>query len=319
MSAAPIENTPDSGASSSATKSAAPAAPAPAPFQFAEKAAKTGEAPTPGSKQDAPTKAETITLAPWMGELDADGAAYVKGKGWLAEGKSFADVVKAHRAAESFIGKPADQVMAKPNWSNPESVAEYRKAIGVPETPEGYKSDGVKLPDGVIDRAQVAAISHDLSLSQAQHEQLLVKTYETFSTAIESHAKEVELRNAAELVEQDKSWGAAKAEKLQAIQEAITANNISAETYEALCISMGTANTREFLSGLTERYAEHRSPAGSDGKAGFKVTTPEVARAEIARLGKDAAFKADQEAGGARAAAATERLNRLHKIAWSDS
>lgn len=316
MSAAPVKPVAPS-TPTPAAPPAAPAAPAAPSFAFADPPAKAGAPSTPGSNQSAPTKPDVITLAPWMGELDADSAAYVKGKGWLADGKVFADVVKAHRAAESFIGKPADSVMTKPDWSKPESIAEYRKAIGAPEAPDGYKSDGVKLPEGALDVAAIAEISHDLGLAQPQHEKLLARTHQAFEKAIVDHQKDLELRAASEIAEQEKGWGAAKAEKLQAVQAAITANGITAEDYDALCIAMGPARARNLLAGFTERYGEHRAP--TEGGGGFTITTPDVARAEIARLNSDASFAADLDAGGARAQAARDRLNRLHAVAWSDA
>ena len=284
-----------------------PAAPAPvSTLKFAE---------NPGAPGTPPKVPEHVTLPPWMGELDADSIAYAKGKGWLAEGKAFADVVKAHRAAESYIGKPADQIMSKVDWKKPESVAEYRAAMGVPEAAEGYKPVDTKLPEGMIDTAQVAAISHKLSLSQAQHEAFVGETAAFFTESIRANAQDVELRNAAALVTWTKAKGNALEASNQAVQSAILANRITEDQFAALEISMGTDGAREFLIGIHERTGEHPSPGAGD--QGFRITTPEVAQAEIQRLGSDPQFLADQRAGGDRARTANERLNALHAIAWS--
>lgn len=277
---------------------------------------KFAEKPNVTSTQPAKVP-EHVTLPAWMGELDADNAAYAKGKGWLAEGKSFADVVKAHRSAESFIGKPVDQIMGKPDWNKPESVAEFRAAMGVPEAPEGYKPVNAKLPEGLIDEPRVAAISHKLALTQPQHETFVAETAAYFTEAMQTHAQEVELKNSAALVTWEKSKGVSLEASKQAVQSAILANGITADTFAALEVSMGADGAREFLIGIHERTGEHPAPGGSDN--GFRITTPEVAQAEIQRLGSDPQFLADQQAGGDRARSANERLNALHAIAWSKS
>lgn len=314
MSAAPVESAP------APTQSATPpaAAPTAAPtFTFADPPAPSGDpAPSPGSRQDGKGgKPDVITLPPWMGELDAESAAYAKGKGWLADGKTFADVVKAHRSAESLIGRPADQVIAKPDWSKPESVAEFRKAIGVPESPEAYDAKGVQIPDGALNLDFFSKLAHRIGLPQANYGEFLTGSHEALEQVFAEHQKELELRSAAAIVEQEKGWGAAKEAKLQAIQDAITANGISKERYEALSIAFGAAEAREFLAGLSEKYGEHRTPA--EGGGGFQITTPAIAQAEIRRLQSDPVFMADMDAGGTRAQAARERLNNLHRIAWS--
>ena len=89
--------------------------------------------------------AETVTIAPdWRVGLTGDYAALAqekslgdfKGKDWNEVGPSLA---KAFVETKKLVGAKPSAVKIPDEHSTPEDVAAYRKAIGVPDTVEGYR------------------------------------------------------------------------------------------------------------------------------------------------------------------------------------
>ena len=309
--AAPIDPTPAAPTPAAPAPAAPPAAPAPTtPFKFAAPPAPAG-APAPSAPP--PAAPEPITLAPWMGELDQDSATYVKGKGWLSEGKTFADVVKAHRAAESKLGRPPEQLLVKPDWSKPESVAEFRAALGVPAEPTGYETPNVPMPEGLIDAPRLSSISHVLGLTPEQHALFAQETSKFFMEAYAEHAANLERQNAAELAKMQKDYGGNWDAFQQSVQEAISALGISEDNFAAARIMLGERPAQELLAKISAGMREHVRP--DDGKPGaFTPMTVEVAQSKLRELQRDPAFIEDLKAGGMREAKAKAQWAELLAI-----
>lgn len=272
-------------------------------------------APTPGAPAGDPPAPEPIKLAPWMGELDADHAAYVKGKGWLADGKTFADVVKAHRSAEGFIGRPADQVIVKPDWSKPESVAEYRASKGAPADPTGYETPQTKLPVGLVDGQRVAQISHVLALSQDEHVAFVGEVAKFFEEAYSGREKEISMRRGADNAELKKELGGNYEAFRQNVQNAITSLGITEEDYDiALTLLDGDEKrVQRFLDKLAAGMKE--ATPGDQGAGGFGTMSVEGAQADIRAMQGDASFMKDLEGpDGPRKQAALQRWQHAMAI-----
>lgn len=66
----------------------------------------------------------------------------------LAKYKSVEDLAKGHANAQALIGRKG--IFLPTEKSTPEEVAEFRKAIGVPDSPDGYHIKPDVVPDGLV-------------------------------------------------------------------------------------------------------------------------------------------------------------------------
>lgn len=120
-----------------------------------------------------------------------------------------ADVVKGHLALRQQLSKA---IIPPGKDAKPEDVATYRKALGVPDTPDGYKfptAEGEVITDDIkAVRAEWAKEFHAANLSQAQVDQVLTK-YAARAEAERTAIVEADKRHATS---QDdalkKEWGA---------------------------------------------------------------------------------------------------------------
>lgn len=76
------------------------------------------------------------------GELDP-------AKQTLAKYRGLPELAKSHFELQQLLGKKSSAVNIPGEKSTPEEVAAFRKAVGVPETADGYNLKPEKLPDGV--------------------------------------------------------------------------------------------------------------------------------------------------------------------------
>jgi hypothetical protein len=105
----------------------------------------------PASVTDAP--APEITDKPeWLPE-----------KFWTDKGPNVEALAKSYDVAQRALGRKAQAVLPPNEKSTPEEVAEYRKAIGVPESPEGYNLKPEQLPEGVTWDDNVAKRAAELA------------------------------------------------------------------------------------------------------------------------------------------------------------
>jgi hypothetical protein len=72
-------------------------------------------------------------------------------------------MAKGFNGLEQLLGKKANAIVPPTEKSSPEEVAAYRKAIGVPESPEDYKLKPEQLPEGVTWDESVAKRAAELA------------------------------------------------------------------------------------------------------------------------------------------------------------
>ena len=116
----------------------------------------------PAQQQQAPTERPD-----WMPE-----------KFWTDKGPNVEMLAKSYHGLEQLLGKKAQALIPPSDKSTPEELAEWRKALGVPETADGYELRAPdKLPDGVTwDDAtakKVAEIAHKHHIPAAAIKDLL--------------------------------------------------------------------------------------------------------------------------------------------------
>ena len=126
--AATISNT-------TADSAAVPATTAPADTQSTAEGTLLSSAPA--SSTDAPTP-ESVDKPEWLPE-----------KYWRNDSIDVESMAKGFNGLEQLLGKKAHAIIPPNEKSTPQEIAEYRKAIGVPESPEGYNLKPEQIPEGV--------------------------------------------------------------------------------------------------------------------------------------------------------------------------
>jgi len=92
----------------------------------------------------------------------------------LARYKSVEELAKGHANAQALIGRKG--VFIPTEKSTPQEVADFRKAVGVPETAEAYQIKPDTLPEGMVWNDELAkpflAVAHKHNVSQAALKEL---------------------------------------------------------------------------------------------------------------------------------------------------
>jgi len=91
--------------------------------------------------------------------------------------KSPLDAIKSDFHKEKMLGRKAQAVVIPGEKSTPEEIAAFRTALGVPETPEGYKLKPEALPEGMTWNDEIAkpfaAIAHKHNIPPAAMNEII--------------------------------------------------------------------------------------------------------------------------------------------------
>lgn len=135
---------------------AVPATTAPANTSATAEGTLLSSAPTSTTE----AQAEPVEKPEWLPE-----------KFWREDKADVEALSKSYQGLEQLLGKKANSVPVPNEKSTPEEVSAYRKAIGVPESPEGYKLKPEQMPagvtwdDSVAKRAAELAHKHNIPAS----------------------------------------------------------------------------------------------------------------------------------------------------------
>lgn len=153
----------------------------------------------------------------------------------LAKFKTFPDLVRAYDSANKLVGRKG--VLLPTPESSTEEVTAFRKALGVPETADGYAepTKPAELPDGILWNDDIAksyfevAHRHNVS-TEAMKEliQLNVKQREFEQQAQVESVNEVRHRGLAHLRQQ---WGADFDRNIAVAQRAAALGGVDPNSY----------------------------------------------------------------------------------------
>jgi hypothetical protein len=119
-----------------------------------------------GNDEPRETVTEPAERPEWMPE-----------KFWTEKGPDTEKLAKSYSGLEQLLGKKAHALVPINEKSTPEEVAAWRKAMGVPETADGYQLKPEALPEGVFfdDNAakRVADLAHKHNLPAAAVKELV--------------------------------------------------------------------------------------------------------------------------------------------------
>jgi hypothetical protein len=151
MSDATTTSTPTDVSSATADSTAVPASTAPANLNATTEGTLLSSAPTSATDAQA-EPAQPVDKPDWLPE-----------KFWREDKADVEALSKSYQGLEQLLGKKANSVPVPNEKSTPEEVSAYRKAIGVPDSPEGYKLKPEQLPEGVSWDENVAKRAAELA------------------------------------------------------------------------------------------------------------------------------------------------------------
>jgi hypothetical protein len=159
----------------------------------------------PASVTDAPAS-QPVEKPDWVPE-----------KYWRNDKIDVESMAKGFNGLEQLLGKKANAIVPPTEKSTPEEVAAYRKAIGVPESPEGVTWD-----EGVAKRA--AELAHKHNVPAAAMKEFMKFDMERAALMNQAAANMIEEQLQQGRAELERVWGDKMPEKIElARRAAVTA------------------------------------------------------------------------------------------------
>ena len=153
---------------------------------------------------------------------------WLPAKFWTDNGPNVEAILKSYQGMEQLVGRKAQAVLPPTEKSTPEEVAEYRKAIGVPESPEAYNLKPEQLPEGVTWDDNVAKKAAELAYKHnvpaAAMQEFMKFDMERAALMNQAAAQMIETQLETGRAELQKVWGDKMPEKIElARRAAVTA------------------------------------------------------------------------------------------------
>jgi hypothetical protein len=210
-----IDATTTSETSTTADSAAVPASTAPA-ANFNTTTEGTLLSSAPASATDAPAPAV------------AEKPEWVPEKYWRNDKIDVESMAKGFNGLEQLLGKKANAIVPPNEKSTPEEISAYRKAIGVPESPEAYNLKPEQLPEGVTWDDSVAKraaeLAHKHHIPAAAMQEFMKFDMERAALMNQAAAQMIETQLETGRAELQKVWGDKMPEKIElARRAAVTA------------------------------------------------------------------------------------------------
>jgi hypothetical protein len=146
-------------------------------------AAPAAPAASAASEPIAPTSATVVTSGqqqadPYSQNSTPQKPEWLPEKFWRNDAPDVESLAKSYQGVEQLLGKKSQAVLPPNEKSTPEEIAAFRKALGVPESPEGYGiAKPQDLPEGVTwdDNVakSVAEVAHKHNIPAAAMQELV--------------------------------------------------------------------------------------------------------------------------------------------------
>lgn len=233
---------------------------------------------------------------------------------WLAKKgfKSLDDVVKAHRAAEKSL-HDGGRVKIPGEGASDEELATFRKAMGVPDKPEGYE---IKLPEveGIEGRYELDAGFADIFRPIAHKHNVSAAALNDLATAFmtaqaESDAGEARTNN-QEFAAQVREWGGEASAKGENLKRGARLLELDKQAVNNMQKGLGARKTAALLERIGSMAGEDIF-AGDQAAVRFGVVSAADAQKQIdAMIGDPAIAKQLNDKGDN---AVKQKYNRLNE------
>ena len=173
----------------------------------------------------APTSATDAQAEP---SQPVDKPDWLPEKFWREDKADVEALSKSYQGLEQLLGKKANAVPVPNEKSTAEEISAYRKAIGVPESPEGYKLKPEQLPNGVSWDDSVAKraaeLAHKHNIPAAAMSELMKFDLERAALMNQAAASMIETQLESGRAELQRVYGDKMPEKIElARRAAVTA------------------------------------------------------------------------------------------------
>lgn len=127
----------------------------------------------------------------------------------LSKFRSIEDVAKSYKNLESVLGKKSGMVTVPNENSSDADIAEFRKAMGVPESADNYKFDDI-LKDATVDETQLnnfKQLAHELNIPESVAAKLVeydMQRFESMNEQVEQLQQQKQQENLEALKSE---WG----------------------------------------------------------------------------------------------------------------
>lgn len=219
--------------------------------------------------------------------VDDGGLVLVGDRQWKNPG----DLLTSYRNLEKLSGVPPDRLIKMPSEKDgPDAWKPIFQRLGMPETADKYV---VPVPEG--DKGEFANQAkqwfHQANLTQSQATKLAEQWNGFLAAQTKSQQEALDTKNLAEVTELKKSWGADYDANSQLVDQAAEKFGMDQEILNALKQAAGPKKAMEFLHEIGKKLGvEDSSVPGIESKGTATTMTPEMAKAEMARLKNDKTF-----------------------------
>ena len=221
-------------------------------------------------------------------------------KGWRGP----ADMLTSYRALEKMLG--SEKLPLPRDEADREGYERIYKALGRPETPDGY---GV-VQDGSADPAfakEAARWFHEAGLSTKQGQALAERFNEHVGRAQAMADQAFDARSSREIDDMRSVWGDRYDANIEMGRRAADRFGLDVPELNAMERAIGTRRMLTLMQKIGQGFGEHSFVAGDDRGGGFRMT-PQAARARISALKADAGWARRYLNGDADARAEMTRL-----------
>jgi hypothetical protein len=236
---------------------------------------------------------------------DEDLKAYADRKGF----KSATDLAKSYANLERLMsGDKAGRIVLPADENDAEGFERVAKALGRPDTPEGYGLTELAGADAEF-AGNAAKWLHDAGVPAGRAAKLAESWNAYVSERANAEAQAAEQRDNAELAGLRSEWGPDFDKQVEISRRAAKQFGISGAKLDALTQTWGVGDTMRFLNGIGKGLGEDTFVQG-DGKSSFGVSV-EQAAARMDALKRDTEWQSRWMSGGA---AEKEEWSRLSSI-----
>ena len=273
-------------------------------------------AAAPADAGTPPTSAPgTAPPQPWyQGKADAETIGYFQNKGWDKDPVTAAiEASKAHRAAEKYLGAPADQLIRLPKDAKDEvGWNSLWQRLGKPADPKQYDFTDVKLADGTTiddafaDTIRKAAYQNNIPKDAASAFAKAMVEHAQTNDNQEALAAKQKWDQGVERIRQN--WGANfNANTLTAMVGARKLG-ITQELYDTMAKAAGVEVVAELFRKIGSGISEDKLIEGQPNNI---PATVESARAERATCMADKDWMARYRKGGTNEVRHMRNLNQI--------
>jgi len=212
---------------------------------------------------------------PYSQQTNTDKPEWLPEKFWRNDAPDVESLAKSYQGLEQLLGKKAQAILPPNEKSTPEEIAAFRKALGVPDSPEGY---GLAKPENMRDdlvwddniAKEVSAIAHRHNIPAAALKELVELDHKRASMTSEAAAQMVHQQLQAGRQELQRVYGEQLDNKIELAKRAAATVGVdpSSQGFIDPNVVKGFIALAEKLS--DDRLVEGSAISASSGRARAK-------------------------------------------------